>query len=138
MEDSPGSYCGRVKVTTPSPTPAPTPAAEPNEYDVNVDARCKKTDEAQKTKRFKFDSQNDCQSKCDAIKKCKSYQWNGKNGLCVIFKNTRAEAVQLSKTGTQKVCAIVSKNEVTPTSAPTKMPTQTSSKAPVARRRRRV
>ena len=136
------SYCGRIKIEgdTSSPTSSPTIATSTKDFDVIPHVTCVKGEKEWQThKQMNFGSMSECQSKCDAVPKCKAFQWNGKTGGCLIFKYKIAEVKEVSgEAGASRFCAVVklTKEENPPTDpttdAPTKAPTKSSTKSPIA------
>lgn len=134
VEDA-NSYCGRIKIEgdTSSPTSSPTIPTPTKEYDLTTHVTCVKGNKEWQThKQMNLGSMSECQSKCDAVPKCKSFQWNGKISSCLIFKYKIAELKEVSgEAGASRFCAILKKTKET-TDAPTKAPTKSSTKSPIA------
>ena len=141
-------YCGRVKHENTNSDSAVI--AKP--YDIFVFNTCGKIN-MEKATNFKgrYKSQEKCQAKCDSVKSCRSYQWNGRQNKCTIIKYRIKEEnlVEVPRTGKKsRVCAIMpkpgdtSKTEppvvaptlppVAPTLSPVASPINTPVESPVA------
>lgn len=112
------AYCGRAKMVT-EDGPVLAPDTGGKEYVVSDYTKCGGPQNEEKMIRFTntFQSQAACQDKCDTLKNCKSFQWNGKNNLCVIYKyRIKPENVEslAGQQGPSRVCAVSVKVQAEP------------------------